>query len=216
MGSKVRSQNNHRTYQILAAMDASEIDWETINEQMPYDHSEESHARRREIWNRMNVNGNKFLSLAEVDKGVIDVLGLEDVFDSKRAINEAFYFAKNSSPGDSKYGDDYLEFREFRLFLQTLRATFEFYQAFNVIDVEGDHRISKEEFCNEDIKPVIEKWTGEEYDDMEAEFDNIDENEGGMILFQEFCKWAFSKNFDLEDDVDSEEDAEGGEEEEEG
>ena len=54
-------------------MDASEIDWETINEQMPYDHSEESHARRREIWNGMNVNGNKFLSLAEVDKGVIDV-----------------------------------------------------------------------------------------------------------------------------------------------
>ena len=98
-------------------MDASEIDWETINEQMPYDHSDESHARRREIWNGMNVNGNKFLSLAEVDKGVIDVrrnniilershfyvspvqvLGLEDVFDSKRAINEAFYFAKNSSP----------------------------------------------------------------------------------------------------------------------
>ena len=97
-------------------MEASEIDWETINEQMPYDHSEESHARRREIWNGMNVNGNKFLSLAEVDKGVIDVrrnnildrshlclytvqvLGLEDVFDSKRAINEAFYFAKNSSP----------------------------------------------------------------------------------------------------------------------
>ena len=100
-------------------MDASEIDWENINEQMPYDHSEESHAKRREIWNGMNVNGNKFLSLAEVDKGVIDVrrknniilerchfyvsstvqvLGLEDVFDSKRAINEAFYFAKNSSP----------------------------------------------------------------------------------------------------------------------
>ena len=54
-------------------MDASEIDWETINEQLPYDHSEESHARRREIWNGMNVNGNKFLSLAEVDKGIIDV-----------------------------------------------------------------------------------------------------------------------------------------------
>ena len=33
-------------------------------------------------------------------------------------------------------------------------------------------------------RPTIEKWTGEEYDDMEAEFDNIDTNEGGMILFQ--------------------------------
>ena len=54
-------------------MDASEIDWETINEQLPYDHSDESHARRREIWNGMNVNGNVYLSLAEVDKGIIDV-----------------------------------------------------------------------------------------------------------------------------------------------
>ena len=53
---------------------------------------------------------------------------------------------------ESKYGEDLLEFRELRLFLQTLRATFEFYQGFNVIDVEGDHRISKEEFCNGDLK----------------------------------------------------------------
>ena len=33
-------------------------------------------------------------------------------------------------------------------------------------------------------RPIIEKWTGEEYEDMEAEFDNIDTNEGGMILFK--------------------------------
>ena len=38
---------------------------------------------------------------------------------------------------------------------------------------------------------------------MAAEFDSIDTNEGGMILFQEFTNWAFSKNFDLEDDIDS-------------
>ena len=54
------------------------------------------------------------------------------------------------------------------------------------------------------FRPVIEKWTGEEIEDMESEFDGIDSNEGGMILFQEFCNWAFSKNFDLEDDIDSE------------
>ena len=60
------------------------------------------------------------------------------------------YFVQHQA--ESKYGEDLLEFRELRLFLQTLRATFEFYQGFNVIDVEGDHRISKEEFCNEDLK----------------------------------------------------------------
>ena len=29
-----------------------------------------------------------------------------------------------------------------------------------------------------------------------------------MILFQEFTNWAFSKNFDLEDDIDSQADEE--------
>ena len=77
---------------------------------------------------------------------------MEEIFDAKKAIFEAFRFAKNSSQAESKYGEDLLEFRELRLFLQTLRATFEFYQAFNVIDVEGDSRISKEEFCADNIK----------------------------------------------------------------
>ena len=54
-------------------MEASDVDWETINEQLVYDHSEESHQKRREIWNAMNVNDNKYLSLAEVDRGIRDV-----------------------------------------------------------------------------------------------------------------------------------------------
>ena len=44
-------------------------------------------------------------------------------------------------------------------------------------------------------RPIIEKWTGEEYDDMEAEFDNIDTNEGGMILFQVNTFWIIFNNF---------------------
>ena len=59
-------------------MEASHVDWETINEQLVYDHSEESHARRREIWNAMNCNDNKYLCLAEVDRGIRDVSLLEN------------------------------------------------------------------------------------------------------------------------------------------
>ena len=138
----------------------------------------------RDIWNGMNMNGNRYLSLAEVDKGIRDVLGLEEVFDCKEAVNYAFHFTKNSSPGESKYGEELLEFRELRLFLQTLRATFEFYQGFNKIDVEGDSRISKEEFCSEEIVELLGKWTGGEIEDIDAEFDAIDTNQGGMILFK--------------------------------
>ena len=136
--------------------------------------------------------------------------------------------------------------------LLTPRATFEFYQGFNKIDAEGDSRISKEEFCSEEIIELLGKWTGGEIEDIDAEFDAIDTNQGGMILFQvislsvlalgnlcpmmrselgtqlqkmfceltltfvcfqEFCDWAFAKNFDLEDDIDSQADDE---EEEEG
>ena len=171
----------------------------------------------------MNMNGNRYLSLAEVDKGIRDVLGLEEVFDCKEAVNYAFHFTKNSSPGESKFGEELLEFRELRLFLQTLRATFEFYQGFNKIDAEGDSRISKEEFCSEEIVELLGKWTGGEIEDIDAEFDAIDTNQGGMILFkvrnlqktvltsvclQEFCDWAFAKDFDLEDDIDSQADDE--------
>ena len=70
------------------------------------------------------------------------------------------------------------------------------------IDTGDDNRVSKEEFCAENIKASVEKWTGESLEDMEAEFDNIDENGGGQILFGEFVKWALDKNLDIEDDVD--------------
>ena len=42
-------------------MDAGEVDWETINEQLVYQHTEEAHARRRDIWTGMNVNDNKLV-----------------------------------------------------------------------------------------------------------------------------------------------------------
>ena len=38
-------------YRLLATeeMEASEVDWETINANLPFEHTEESHAQRRYI-----------------------------------------------------------------------------------------------------------------------------------------------------------------------
>ncbi len=59
---------------------------------------------------------------------------------------------------------------------------------------------------------IIDMLQSLSQDVSKAEFDAIDTNEGGMIVFQEFTNWAFSKNFDLEDDIDShaDEDEDGG------
>lgn len=124
------------------------IDWEEINSKLPFERSEAAKAKRKALFRSFDPNGNGYLSLAEVsvmiikldsvsgllsqvDKGIRDVLACEELFDCKPAVNRAFHFAKNKSQGDDKYGPDYLEFREFRLFLQSLRQYFEYYQAFD-------------------------------------------------------------------------------------
>ncbi len=79
-----------------------------------------------------------------------------------------------------------------------------YYDCIFRIDTGDDNRISKEEFCADNVKPVVEKWTAESIENMEEEFDKIDENGGGQILFAEFVKWALDKNLDIEDDLDDE------------
>lgn len=48
-----------------------------------------------------------------------------------------------------------------------------------------------------------------------AEFDSIDKDGTGQILFTEFVEWALSKNADLEDEAEAEGKEEGEEGEEE-
>ena len=70
------------------------------------------------------------------------------------------------------------------------------------VDTGDDSRVSKEEFCSDETKAAVNKWIKDPIEDFEAEFDKIDENKGGQILFKEFVKWAIEKNVDIEDDVD--------------
>jgi len=177
-----------------------DIDWASINEKLPYQRTPEQKAKRRELFNQFDPNGNGYLSLAEVDKGMLDVLQCETLFDCKPAVMRAFQFAKDKHPGSS-VGEHYIEFREFRLFLQSLRQYFEYYQAFSRIDTGDDNRVSKEEFTSDKIKTCLETWVGP-IEDLEAEFEAIDTNGGGQILFTEFVDWALEKNLDIEDDID--------------
>jgi len=70
----------------------------------------------------MDPNGNGFLSLAEVDKGILD-LGLEGLLNCKPAIMKAFNRAKNygNKKGTKGHKSDYIEKKEFRIFLLALR-----------------------------------------------------------------------------------------------
>ena len=89
---------------------------------------DEAKAARRRLFNGIDINGNGYLSLAEVDRGLQDVLQIEEIFDAKPATMRAFQASKNYG-GNVHLGmhaADYVEREEFRILLQHLwhRRTF--------------------------------------------------------------------------------------------
>ena len=176
----------------------SEINWTEINNKLPTGKDPESKTRRLKLFRAFD-NGNGVLSLQEVDKAIRDVLEIDEIFNAKPAIKRAFEIAKNKFPSQRSHGDDYIELREFKFFLLSLRQYFEYWVAFCRADTSGDHRISLDEFLS--VREKIELWVGE-IGDMEAEFKAIDKDGSGTIAFDEFCDWAIMKNLDLEDDDD--------------
>ncbi|KRX07807.1 hypothetical protein PPERSA_07557 [Pseudocohnilembus persalinus] len=173
--------------------------WAELLEKLPTQKTPEQKNERKQLFNLFDPNGNGYLSLAEVDKGLRDVLQCETLFDVKPVIMRAFQTAKNSVKTKSSHGEDYIERCEFRLLLVYLRQYFEFWVMFQRINKDFDRKLSLEEFKN--AVPEIEKW-GIQIQDPEATFSEIDQNNGGAILFDEFCDWANKKKLDLEDDDD--------------
>ena len=174
-------------------------DWDSLLSKLPIKNNKEEREKRRQMWKAMDMNGNGFVSLAEFDRGIRDILNLPEIFKIKKVIIRAYQAAKNKYKGKSKYSDDYLEWMEFRISLVYLRQYFEYYVMFCRTDTSGDHKINFEEFKN--AIPSLEKW-GVKINDPKKEFDSIDTNHGGSIMFDEFCQYAIQKNLDLEDDDD--------------
>merc|ERR1740115_317603 len=91
-----------------------EIIWEEMNEKLPWHKNDEELQMRKELWPQFDVNGNGYLSLAEVDKGMRDAVELPELFDIKPVLIRAFTKAKTMSKAKNEYGDDYVTKSEFR------------------------------------------------------------------------------------------------------
>ena len=119
------------------------IDFAALSAKLPTGHDPESKERRKKLFRKADVNGNGFLSQAEVDKAVGGAIGDEYLFSSKPVIARAFAAAKDMGSGKSP---DYVEPSEFRLLLVYLRQYFELYVAYNRLDSSDDRRLSLPEF----------------------------------------------------------------------
>jgi len=174
----------------------SAINWSEINAKLPYGRTTEEKERRKKLFKELDPNGNGHLSLAEVDKAMRDVLKIDELFDAKPAIKAAYNAAKGKGGGNK----DYIQFREFRFFLESLRQYFEYYVIFERFDENNDGTITLVEFVKAQDK--IKASTNLNIEDPEATFKELDKNDGAKILFDEFFTWAIKNNLDLNDDED--------------
>eukprot|EP00934_Nitzschia_sp_Nitz4_P004624 Nitzschia sp. Nitz4//scaffold150_size53981//17328//17882//NITZ4_006674-RA/size53981-processed-gene-0.27-mRNA-1//-1//CDS//3329537062//4614//frame0 len=170
---------------------AKEIDWEALNRKLPTEKTAEQKARRAELFNQFDPNGNGYLSLAEIDRGCREVLGLYELFQAKKVIMRAFQASKGVNnvnvTSASDHGPDYVERIEFRLLLLYLKQYFAVWQVFEDVDTGNDHRIDYDEFAAA-VPKLKEK--GLALENPRATFAEIDANNGGQLLFDEFADWA--------------------------
>jgi len=180
------------------------VDYSKLREILCVEKTPEGIEKRKKMFSGFDPNGNGLLSLAEVDKGIRDVLKLDNVFALKQVIMRAFQAAKDSMPNKGKHSGDYIEKNEFRVFLVYLRQYFEYYEMFDIVNVDGDKTIDYNEFVA--ALPRIEKW-GVKVEDPKKTFAEIDVDKGGNLRFDEFCNWAVKFNLDIDTDDDFEDEA---------
>eukprot|EP00906_Rhabdomonas_costata_P028096 RCo039866 len=173
------------------------VNWAEIRAKLPTERTPEAKAKRAELFTLFDPNGNGYLSLAEVDRGLGPILHLAAIFDQKPVIMRAFQAAKkvHKHKGGHSRGDDYVERCEFRLLLVYLRQYLELFQLFKKMDTSGDHKVSLSELTA--ALPQL-RTLGIDIADPKAAFAQIDANHGGSILFDEFSHWALEKHLHLQ------------------
>lgn len=154
--------------------------WAELREKLPYGTTEHDKQLREKYWSGMDVNGNGYLSLAEIDKGMRDVIRIPILFDLKPVLMRAHQSAKNKLKSKNSFGDDYVSKAQFRFLLSYLRQYYEYWVGFDRIDTDDDRRIDFDEFKK--AIPMMKKW-GITINDPQKAFSEADSDGHGKILF---------------------------------
>eukprot|EP01048_Picozoa_sp_COSAG05_P014703 COSAG05_NODE_1690_length_4271_cov_1.395254_3_plen_673_part_00 len=134
---------------------------------------------RDALFKRMDLSGNGTLSLAEIHKAVKE---LWPQFSNKPALMRA-YMAADAS------GDGWIGRREFKLLLEYTEYFHRLWHKFEAIDSNSDRRLSLHEFV------AACTAVGHQLSLVEAsrEFNKVDKDGGGYVLFDEFCAWCAAR-----------------------
>ncbi|UJR38419.1 hypothetical protein I4U23_031087 [Adineta vaga] len=126
-------------------------------------------------------NGNGILSLAEIDRAIIH--WYPEFGTNRQAMLRAFKAADSNKSG-------FVELKEFCHLIELLYYYNELSDLFEQLDKNKDKRISFNEFKK---GHELIGQSNLDHEDLKKEFNRIDTNHGGYILFDEFCIYMAKK-----------------------
>jgi len=132
------------------------------------------------LWKRMDFNGNNIVSLAEIDKLAVEKYPL---LNHKPALMRAYKLTISKKGGGD--GDSWVERKEFKRLLANLFYFNKIFWVFDQVDNDKDRRLNLHEFK----QCLTLCGTGMSNSQAQAEFRKVDRNGGGIILFDEFCRY---------------------------
>jgi hypothetical protein len=177
--------------------------------QIPIGSTSEDIAARKKIFREFDVNGNNWLSLAEIDKGLRDVLEMPELFDTKPVIMRAYQASLKKVKSTNPLTEGLVSRGAFKFTLIYLRFYYELWESFEKIDTGADgqdRRISEAEFVKgADI--LINDWKLK-IDDPSAKFKQILQHYGAEanITFTQFCEFVIGERLQEFDDLNSHDD----------
>lgn len=130
--SKPKQQHNNNIVSTTTTTKSSfmedlEATMKLLDDQLPYQkNNKDAYQKRMKQFRAMDVNGNGYLSLAEIDLGMKTVVGIPQLFETKPVLIRAYNAAKNKAPGKFGNKDNYVTKNEYRYLLYCLRQYYEY------------------------------------------------------------------------------------------
>merc|ERR1719221_2139150 len=178
-GRSIRAKHGHNATRDLVVSRKSLSQFDELESKIKAAMKDNNELKK--MWTVLDFNGNNIVSLAEIDKWVVEQY---PVLNHKPALMRAY--KRTIREGN---GDDWVQKKEFKPLLSALFYFNKIFWLFNEVDGD-DRRMNFDEF-----KKCIALMGGKMSDsDCRREFAQIDRNGGGIILFDEFCHWFTTKS----------------------
>jgi len=178
-GKNIRAKHGHAATRDLVIQRKSVSQFDELEKKILG--SMQDKKKLRAMWKSLDFNGNNIVSLAEIDKWVVEQYPL---LNHKPALMRAY--KRTIKEGND---DSWVQKKEFKALLASLFYFNKIFWIFNEVDGD-DRRLDFDEFR----KCLSFCGTNMSEDQARREFQSVDRNGGGIILFDEFCRYFTMKS----------------------